>query len=94
MREGSIPRRVMIFPGALGDLLLALPTVRRLVSASGGAHVTLVVSGALCGLVPSLGVADSVASLDDASSAWLFGGSTRPAWLAARFDASTNLQET
>lgn len=74
----------MIFPGALGDLLLALPTLRRLGARVGSAHATLVVAEPLRGLARLAGVAAHVASLDDASSAWLFGGSTPPAWLADR----------
>jgi heptosyltransferase III len=74
----------MIFPGALGDLLLVLPTLRRLRRRSGRARVTLVVAEPLRALVRSTGVAEHVASLDDASSAWLFGGSATPAWLADR----------
>jgi heptosyltransferase-3 len=74
----------MIFPGALGDLLLALPTLRRLRRGCGDRPVTLVVAEPLRALARTTGIAEEVASLDDASSAWLFGGSTPPPWLAAR----------
>ena len=73
-----------IFPGALGDLLLVLPALRRLQRRSGGAGVTLVVAEPLRALARAAGVAEHVASLDDAPSAWLFGGSVVPPWLAGR----------
>ena len=84
MQEGSIQRLVTIFPGALGDLLLVLPTLRRLRQRSAAARVTLVVPEPLRELARATRVADHVASLDAASSVWLFGGSTLPPWLADR----------
>ena len=83
MNAGSIRGLVLIFPGALGDLLLALPALRA-VRASHAGHATLVVSGALRPLAALTGIADRVASLDDARSAWLFGGSVLPDWLEGR----------
>jgi ADP-heptose:LPS heptosyltransferase len=74
----------LIFPGALGDLLLALPTLRRLRRQFAGGSTTLVVAEPLRSLARLMGVAEHVASLDDASSAWLFGGSRLPAWLTGR----------
>jgi ADP-heptose:LPS heptosyltransferase len=74
----------MIFPGALGDFLLALPTLRRLRRRHQASPATLVVGGVLRALARASGVADEIASLDDASSAWLFGGTTMPSWLARR----------
>jgi ADP-heptose:LPS heptosyltransferase len=74
----------MIFPGALGDLLLVLPTLRRLRRRHDGAHATLVVGDALRGLARLCGVAEEVQSIDAASTAWLFGGGTVPPWLARR----------
>jgi ADP-heptose:LPS heptosyltransferase len=72
----------MIFPGALGDFLLALPTLRRLRRRHYASRATLVVGGALRALARASGVADEIASFDDASTAWLFGGTTMPSWLA------------
>jgi ADP-heptose:LPS heptosyltransferase len=72
-----------IFPGALGDLLLVLPTLRRLRRKT-GASLTLVVAEPLRALARMIGVADEVASLDDARSAWLYGGSVVPPWLHDR----------
>jgi hypothetical protein len=74
---------VAIFPGGLGDLLLVLPTLRR-VRRKTGAPLTLVVTGPLCALARTTGLAEQVASLDDARSAWLYGGSVVPPWLAGR----------
>jgi len=74
----------MIFPGALGDFLLALPTLRRLRRRHHAARATLVVGGVQRAVARASGVADDIASLDDASTAWLFGGATMPSWLAGR----------
>ena len=73
---------MLIFPGALGDLLLVLPTLRRLRRRHRPARTTLAVAEPHRGLARLLGVADTVASLDDAGAAWLFGGDTMPRWLA------------
>jgi len=85
VNAGSIRAQVLIFPGALGDFLLALPTLRTL-----GQHhpdpgrTTLVVPEPLRTLARLTGVANEVASLDAASSSWLFGGSVPPPWLVGR----------
>jgi ADP-heptose:LPS heptosyltransferase len=84
VREGSIQAVTLIFPGALGDLLLALPTFRRLRRRGASARTTLVVTEPLRNIARLTGVAERVASLDDAGAAWLFGGSTLPAWLTDR----------
>jgi heptosyltransferase-3 len=83
VNAGSIRGLVLIFPGALGDLLLALPTLRALRARHAG-PATLVVPEPLRALAGLTGVANRVASLDDASSAWLFGGDTLPPWLEGR----------
>ncbi len=82
MRAGSIQELVLIFPGALGDLLLVLPTLRRLRRRHRPARTTLVVPEPQRGLARLAGVAETVASLDEAGAAWLFGGDTTPRWLA------------
>ncbi len=84
MSEGSIQSLVLIFPGALGDFLLALPTLRVLARRTAAASKTLVVPEPLRALARMAGVAERVASLDDAAGAWLFGGSTLPWWLEGR----------
>jgi heptosyltransferase-2/heptosyltransferase-3 len=84
VRDESIERVVVVFPGALGDLLLALPTLRVLRARHPRAHVTGVVNDWLAGLVQMAGIADDVASLTAPEAAWLFGGSRPPAWLAGR----------
>src|SRR5215467_12499642 len=80
----SIESIALVFPGALGDFLLALPALRALRARHAGAHVTLVVSDPLVTFAVVTGVADDVATLDAAESAWLFGGSVPPRWLAGR----------
>lgn len=85
MHSQSIEERVvLIFPGALGDLLLATPTLRALTRHHAGAHSLLVVSDALCSLARAARLAERVESLDGGGAAWLFGGSACPDWLAAR----------
>jgi ADP-heptose:LPS heptosyltransferase len=81
VREGSIERLVIIFPGALGDLLLALPALRILRRRHARSHYTLVVPGWLRAVATLAGVADRTASLDAADATYLFGGSAMPAWL-------------
>jgi ADP-heptose:LPS heptosyltransferase len=73
----------VIFPGAVGDFLLALPALRGLRARHVGAHLTLVVAGHIVPLARLSRTADAVASLDAASAAWLFGGETAPPWLDA-----------
>lgn len=71
----------MIFPGALGDFLLALPTLRALRGQHPGARATLVVGEPLRALAAVAGPWDDVRSLDGAETAGLFGGTRRPGWL-------------
>jgi ADP-heptose:LPS heptosyltransferase len=80
----SIQSVVLIFPGALGDLLLALPALRALRARHRGARVTAVVTDALRGLVAATQIADDTAALESADGAALFGGERRPSWLAGR----------
>lgn len=75
---------MIIFPGALGDFLLALPALRWLRAQHLGAHVVVVVNEPLRSLVRLTGVADAVASLDAADSAALFAGAALPEWLGGR----------
>ncbi len=84
MRGESIECVVVVFPGALGDLLLALPALRALRARHAGARVTAVVNQPLRGLVEVAGVADVTAPLDGAAAALLFGGEELPPWLAGR----------
>jgi ADP-heptose:LPS heptosyltransferase len=84
VRGESIERIVVIFPGALGDLLLALPALRLLRARHAGARSTLVVAGWLTALAALLDVADEVASLDGREGARLFAGDDLPSWLADR----------
>ena len=84
MRARSIERVVIIFPGALGDILLALPALRWLRAQHLNAHVVVVVNEPLRSLVRLTGLADAVASLDAADAAGLFGGDALPEWLGGR----------
>lgn len=84
MNDGSISREVVLFPGALGDLLLALPALRMLRRRQAATGFTLAVAGWLRALAPVTGVADAYASLDDADTAGLFGGTRVPAWFGRR----------
>ena len=81
MRGESIERVAVVFPGALGDLLLALPALRLVRAHHAGAHLTLVVVGPLLSLASFVDVADQVASLDDRDAARFFGGDELPSWL-------------
>ncbi|HLK11261.1 MAG TPA: glycosyltransferase family 9 protein [Candidatus Binatia bacterium] len=74
----------VVFPGALGDFLLALPALRALRTRHPTARLTLVVAAHVAGLARLALAADAIASLDAAEAAWLFGGATAPAWLDAR----------
>jgi hypothetical protein len=82
--EEASNRVVAIFPGALGDLVLAMPALRRLRARHPGAHLTLAVNGWLRDLAIVSGVADVTASLDDADAVGLFGGARMPSWLGER----------
>jgi hypothetical protein len=84
VRGQSIHERVVvIFPGALGDLLLALPALRALRARHADAQLTAVVSEPLRALTTVAGIADATVALEAADSAALFGEQL-PAWLADR----------
>ena len=83
MRGQSIRDRVTIlFPGALGDVLLALPALRALRARHAAARLTVLVSERLRSLIALAGCADDVASLDGAELARVLAGGARPPWLA------------
>jgi len=84
VRGESIERVVLVFPGALGDLLLALPALRALRARHAGARVTAVVNQPLRALVELAGVADETTALEGADAALLFGGERLPRWLEGR----------
>src|SRR5262249_26717673 len=84
VRKGSIERIVVVFPGALGDLLLALPALRQLRVRHAAANLVLVVNDPLRALAAHAGVADATASLSSADAAGLFGAERLPPWLAGR----------
>ena len=84
VRGESIESVVVIFPGALGDLLLALPALRALRARHAGTPCTFVVGEALRGIVALAGIADATAALESADAAALFGGTRLPTWLSHR----------
>ncbi len=84
VRAGSIRSVVVVFPGALGDLLLALPAFRMVRARYPGAPLTLVVAGALRPLAILADVADTVENLDAADTVRLFTDGDPPRWLSAR----------
>jgi hypothetical protein len=81
---GSNARVVILFPGALGDLILAMGALAAVRARHAGAHVTLAVRDPLRALAATTGVADTIASLDGADAIGLFGGSTLPAWFGEK----------
>jgi len=81
VRGESIERVVIVFPGALGDLLLALPALRLVRARHAEARLTLVVASPLLALAGLVGIADEVANVDAADAAGFFGGEL-PRWLA------------
>src|SRR5262249_54766665 len=74
----------VLFPGALGDLVLAEPALRAVRERHAGAELVLAVQGWLRALATTAGLADATASLDDADAAGVFGGGRGPAWLGVR----------
>lgn len=82
--DESIERVVVIFPGALGDLLLALPVMRALRARHARAHTTLVVKDSMRALALRADIADVTVPIERGDSAALFGSSVTPSWLAAR----------
>lgn len=84
MLAGSIQAVVGVFPGALGDLLLAVPALRVLRARYPGAAFTIVVAEPLRTLARMAGLADEVESVDGAATAWLFGAGGMPRWLEGR----------
>jgi len=88
VRDESIQRHrervVVVFPGALGDWLLALPALRAIRARHVGAPCTMVVNERLRALAVVAGVADETVNVDGAETAALFGGGPLPAWLTGQ----------
>jgi hypothetical protein len=74
---------VVLFAGALGDFLLALPAIRHLRAHHRGAPFVLAVRAPLAWVAGHAGVADAVAVLDDRAMAEFLGGGPAPAWWPA-----------
>jgi heptosyltransferase-2 len=75
---------VCVFPGALGDWLLALPALRALRERHPHARCVMALPEALRGLALGAGVADETVALEGAETAHLFGGDEIPRWLDGR----------
>jgi ADP-heptose:LPS heptosyltransferase len=75
---------VILFPGALGDLLLVAPALRGLRARHPGRRAVVAVGAWLRDVAAIADIGDEIASLDDADTAGLFGGVRRPRWLGAR----------
>jgi hypothetical protein len=71
----------LLFPGALGDFLLALPTLRALRARHAETPCTIAVGAPLCGLAAHAFPGDATARLDGPELARLLAGGPRPAWL-------------
>jgi ADP-heptose:LPS heptosyltransferase len=71
---------VVLFAGALGDFLLALPALRLLRRRHAGAPLALAVRAPLVALAARAAAADRVAALDDPAMAVLLGGGEPPGW--------------
>jgi hypothetical protein len=84
VRGESIERVVIVFPGALGDLLLALPALRLVRARHAEARLTLVVASPLLALAGLVGIADEVANLDAADAAGFSAASSRAGSRASR----------
>ena len=84
IHDGARERLVCVFPGALGDWLLALPALRAVRDEHPGLACTMVLADALRPLAVASGVADATVALEDAETARLFGGDGLPGWLGGR----------
>jgi ADP-heptose:LPS heptosyltransferase len=71
---------VVLFAGALGDFLLALPSVRLLRRRYDGVPLVLAVRAPLLGIAAHAACADRVVALDDRAMATFLGGGEAPAW--------------
>src|SRR2546426_2749056 len=84
VRGESIETVVVVFPGALGDLLLALPALRALRARHDGARFTLVLNERLRDLGRLAGIADATVAFESPDVAALLGSGRVPAWLETR----------
>ena len=79
------PRRVLVIhPGALGDVLQAVPALRALAAPEGSARVSLAAQPRLAALLAGAGVADEPLSFDSLGLDALFADAPVPAALADR----------
>src|SRR3972149_3074641 len=78
------PEILVIHPGALGDVLQAVPALRALGHLDGGRHVTLAAQPRLGRLLAGPAVVDEALSFDGLGLERLFADEAVPAMLAAR----------
>ncbi len=82
------PRRVLVIhPGALGDVLQAVPALRALAALDGGARLSLAAQPRLASLLAGAGVVDEALSFDSLGLDALFADAPVPAALADRLAA-------
>jgi ADP-heptose:LPS heptosyltransferase len=74
---------VVLFAGALGDFVLALPALR-LLRRHAGMPLVLAVRRPLAGLAERAGCAEQVAAMDDHAMAVFLGGGVPPPWWPGR----------
>jgi heptosyltransferase-3 len=77
---GSNQTVVVLFPGAMGDIVLVLPTLRRLRAVHAGARLVVAVDRRLAPLIGATGLADRVAVVDGPEIARTLGGGPAPEW--------------
>jgi heptosyltransferase III len=77
---------LVIHPGALGDVLQAVPALRALAALEGGARVSLAAQPRLAGLLAGAGVVEEAVSFDALGLDGLFVDAPVPAALADRLD--------
>ncbi|HWP66633.1 MAG TPA: hypothetical protein VNO26_12045, partial [Candidatus Limnocylindria bacterium] len=75
---------LVLFAGALGDFLLALPALRLLRRRHAGQRLVLGVRAPLGALAERAACADAVAALDDPATAVFLGGGDAPSWWLER----------
>ncbi len=80
---------MLLFPGALGDLVLALPTLRRVRALDADVRAVLAVARHLVPIARAAALADRVEAVDGTELATTLGGGPAPPWWghAARLHA-------
>ncbi|MGH2485736.1 MAG: glycosyltransferase family 9 protein [Ktedonobacterales bacterium] len=90
-RSNATSRLVAIRPGALGDTLLALPTLAWVLRQRASVHITLVARADVLPLARAAGLADETYTYDDPTWSALFAARPVPAGLAGEVCAGANV---